>query len=198
MSNELGALMTPAVLRALPSTEIATLGSSEYAIKRLFQDGDAAVYALDSITASTRAPMAAALGRVVIIAVGAFCLAALASVWLARAISRPIDTLSRSLSEMATSRAFDTPVRPSGYSQEVDTLTERVDLLSNANDGLRRQLEQAHQLVEALKVGRQELAAELDRARSWADALARELERHDIALPALPATRTLQQEGATG
>jgi len=120
---ELVTALTPAVLRSLPSQEIVELGSSEYAVKLLFQDGEAAVYALDSIVASTRVPMQNALRAVLVIAIGAFALAAFASVWLARTISHPIDTLSTSLSEMTASRDFDNPVPPTGFSLEVDTLT---------------------------------------------------------------------------
>jgi HD-GYP domain-containing protein (c-di-GMP phosphodiesterase class II) len=64
-----------------------------------------------------------ALRAISIIALGSFALALFASIWLAKTISRPIDTLSRSLSEMTKSRDFDTPVPPTGFSLEVDTLT---------------------------------------------------------------------------
>ena len=57
------------------------------------------------------------------IAVGAFLLAGLASLWLARTIARPIDMLSGSLSLMTDSRDFDHPLTPGGDSLEVDTLT---------------------------------------------------------------------------
>lgn len=73
---------------------------------------------------------------------------------------------------------------------EVDSLTERVDLLTDANDGLRFQLEQAKDLVVLLKAEREELTAELDRARSWGDVLVEELKRHDLALPLPPKRRT--------
>jgi putative nucleotidyltransferase with HDIG domain len=115
--------LTPAILRGLPATSTVVLADAEYAVKLLFQDGEAKVYALDSIDASTAVPMRDALGAVLIIAIGAFALAAFASVWLARTISRPIDTLSSSLSEMTASRDFDHPVQPTGFSLEVDTLT---------------------------------------------------------------------------
>jgi putative nucleotidyltransferase with HDIG domain len=58
-----------------------------------------------------------------IIAILSFALAAVASFWLAHTISRPIDTLSRSLSAMASSRDFDNPVQATGLTQEVDALT---------------------------------------------------------------------------
>ncbi len=121
--------LTPAVLRDLPSKDTVALGSSEYAVKLLFQDGDAAVYALDSIGASTAVPMRKALTAVLILAIGSLALAAFGSVWLARTISRPIDTLSTSLSEMTASRDFDHPVPATGFSLEVDTLTEAFNTM---------------------------------------------------------------------
>ena len=111
--------LTPAALRSLAAHDAVRLGSSEYAVKQLFEDDQTSVYALDSIDASTRDPMQKALGAVFLTAVGAFALAAFASVWLARTISRPIDTLSKSLSEMTESRDFEHPVRPTGFSLEI-------------------------------------------------------------------------------
>jgi len=115
--------LTPSVLRALPQGGNVWLGPSEYAVRLLFQDGGAAVYALDSIGASAREPMKRALISVSLIAIGSFALAAFASVWLARTISRPIGTLSQSLSELTKSRDFDNPVPETGFSLEVDSLT---------------------------------------------------------------------------
>jgi putative nucleotidyltransferase with HDIG domain len=132
LPEALGKAITPATLRTLASTPILQVDGAEYAVKQLFADGDARVYALDSINASTRVPMQDALRAVIVIAVGAFALAAFASVWLARTISRPIGTLSRSLSEMTTSRAFDSSVKPSGFTQEVDTLTETFNTMMRA------------------------------------------------------------------
>jgi putative nucleotidyltransferase with HDIG domain len=115
--------LAPATVRTLRSSAIVDLAGSEYAVKLLFQDGEAAVYALDSIGASTQVPMNNALRAVLLIAIGSFALACIASVWLARTIARPIDQLSKSLSEMTSSRDFENPVRPTGFSLEVDTLT---------------------------------------------------------------------------
>jgi putative nucleotidyltransferase with HDIG domain len=123
LPKEATAMFTPAVLQALPPSHIVDIGGSEYAVKLLFQNGHARVYAVDSIANSTRVPMQNALRAVLIIALGAFALAAFASLWLAQTIARPIDELSKSLSEMSSSRDFDNPVRPSGTSLEVDTLT---------------------------------------------------------------------------
>ena len=108
---------------ALSTNPIVTLGGTEYASRLLFHDGDAKVFALDSIAASTRAPLQEALRAMLIFAICSFALAAIASFWLARTISRPIDTLSKSLSEMTKTRDFDHPVPATGSILEIDTLT---------------------------------------------------------------------------
>jgi putative nucleotidyltransferase with HDIG domain len=115
--------LTPPVLGTLPSGNTVDLAGSEQAVRLLFKEDGVAVYALDSIGASTEVPMQKALRAVLIIAIGSFGLAAVASLWLARTISRPIDTLSKSLSEMTSSRDFDNPVEPTGLTREVDALT---------------------------------------------------------------------------
>jgi HD-GYP domain-containing protein (c-di-GMP phosphodiesterase class II) len=121
--------LTPASLRTLPPSAIVSIDGSEHAVKLLFRDGDVAIYAVDSIGASTRVPMQNALKAISIIALGSFALAVFASIWLARTISRPIDRLSRSLSEMTKSRDFDNPVPPTGFSLEVDTLTSTFNTM---------------------------------------------------------------------
>ena len=136
--------LTPAALRSLATHDAVRLGSSEYAVKQLFQDDQTSVYALDSIDASTRDPMQKALGAVFLTAVGAFALAAFASVWLARTISRPIDTLSKSLSEMTESRDFEHPVRPTGFSLEVDTLTAAFNTMMRSVSAAEAETEDAY------------------------------------------------------
>jgi putative nucleotidyltransferase with HDIG domain len=136
--------LTPAAVRSLAAHDAVRLGSSEYAVKQLFQDDQTSVYALDSIDASTRDPMQKALGAVFLTAVGAFALAAFASVWLARTISRPIDTLSKSLSEMTESRDFEHPVRPTGFSLEVDTLTAAFNTMMRSVSAAEAETEDAY------------------------------------------------------
>jgi HD-GYP domain-containing protein (c-di-GMP phosphodiesterase class II) len=101
-----------------------SVSGDEYAVKLLFQRGDAAVYAVDSIAASTQLPMQQALRAVLWIAVGSWLFAAVGSIWLARTISRPIRTLSSALSHMTTARDFENPVPPSGVTLEIDALTD--------------------------------------------------------------------------
>jgi putative nucleotidyltransferase with HDIG domain len=114
---------TPQALASLSSNTIVTVEGLEYATRLLFQDGNTRVYALDSIAESTRAPMRSAFRAMLIFAICSFAIAAVASFWLARTISRPIDTLSKSLSQMTSSRDFDNPLPPTGISLEVDALT---------------------------------------------------------------------------
>jgi putative nucleotidyltransferase with HDIG domain len=115
--------ITPPVIRSMAGQDVVTLGDSEYAVRRLVQEGAAQVYVLDSIDASARPAVQRALRTMGGIAMGAFLLAGLASLWLARTIARPINTLSDSLSLMTGSRDFDHPLTPGGDSLEVDTLT---------------------------------------------------------------------------
>jgi putative nucleotidyltransferase with HDIG domain len=100
-----------------------SLAGEEYAVRPLLREGDAAVYVLDSINAAAGPLVRSSLEAMALIAVGAFALAAVASLWLARTISRPIDTLSRALSDMTQTRTFDRPLPPSHTSLEVDSLT---------------------------------------------------------------------------
>ena len=59
------------------------------------QHGDTAVYTLDSIDAVDARPRCRnAPGALGFIALGSLALAGFASVWLARTVARPIDTLS--------------------------------------------------------------------------------------------------------
>ena len=115
--------ITPPLIRSMAGREVVTLGDSEYAVRRLVQEGAAQVYVLDSIDEAARPALQRALRTMGGIAVGAFLLAGLASLWLARTIARPINTLSGSLSVMTGSRDFDHPLTPGGDSLEVDTLT---------------------------------------------------------------------------
>jgi putative nucleotidyltransferase with HDIG domain len=115
--------LKPEILRDMQDHGVLWLGDSEYAVQPLLDGGDPQVYVLDSINASAGPAIQGALRTMGWIALGAFLLAALASVWLSRKIARPIDTLSASLTGMTEARAFDEPLKPSGQSLEVDALT---------------------------------------------------------------------------
>ena len=129
LQDETLAALTPETLRTFAAGDLKTLGGEEYAVRPLLQDGDTAVYVLDSIDASARPLLRSSLQTMAAIAFGAFALAGCASLWLARTISRPIDTLSRSLGDMTRTRTFDQPLVPSRESLEVDSLTQAFNTM---------------------------------------------------------------------
>ncbi len=195
--------LTPAVLHALPSSDLVTLGKSEYAVRLLFQDGEARVYALGSVAASTRAPMQDALRAIVIIAIGSFALAGFASVWLARTIARPIDTLSRSLSEMTKSRDFDNPVSPTGFSLEVDTLTDAFNTMMRSVSAAEAETRSAYvgairALALALDARDPYTAGHSERVSAVSVAVGREMELPDDQIDILRLGALLHDIGKIG
>ncbi|HET7698559.1 MAG TPA: HD domain-containing phosphohydrolase [Vicinamibacterales bacterium] len=121
--------LTPPVLAAMPDADIVDLDGEQYAVRTLLRHGDLAVYTMDSIEASARAILGTTVRALGIIALCSLALAAIASMWLARTLARPIDTLSRSLTALASSRDFDRPVARTGSSVEVDALTDTFNSL---------------------------------------------------------------------
>jgi len=121
LTPQIAGQLAPALGRLTGGT--LPLGKDEYAVQQLFEEGDAAVFAIDSIGASTSLPMQEALRSILLLAIAASSFAGLASIWLARTIASPIDTLSRALSQMTSSRDFDNPLVAAGHTREVDTLT---------------------------------------------------------------------------
>jgi putative nucleotidyltransferase with HDIG domain len=115
--------LKPEVVHKMESDAVVTLAGSEYAVRRLLREGAVQVYVLDSINASAGPAIEGAFRTMGWIALGAFALAALASVWLSRTIARPIDTLSASLTSMTETRNFDHSLPLGGDSLEVDALT---------------------------------------------------------------------------
>ena len=124
--------LSPDVLRALATSRIVTLGASEYAVRELLREGDAGVYVLDSIDGSAGPELKKAVQTIVLIAIGAFALAGIASIWLARTVARPIDRLSRSLSDMTRGKTFDEPIKATGSSLEIDALTSAFNDMMRA------------------------------------------------------------------
>jgi putative nucleotidyltransferase with HDIG domain len=125
-------MLTGKLLAILPARGTIRLDNAEYAVRLLFSEGPASVYVLDSIDESAAEPMQHAARAIEIIALGAFVVAGIASIWLARTIARPIDTLSRSLSEMTRARDFENPLPATGSSLEVDTLTDAFNTMMHS------------------------------------------------------------------
>ena len=108
--------ITPRIVQSLRGLSTVTLGDAEYAVREVMQSGSAAVYTLDSIDGAVRPALAKPLNAMIWLAIAAFGIAGLVSVWTAR-------SLSRSLSDMTQSGNFDTTLLASGSSLEVDALT---------------------------------------------------------------------------
>jgi len=117
------AALSERVIQQLPGTSTIRLAGDEYAVRQVVRTGQATVYTLDSIDGAVNPVMSNALKAIIWLGVVVFSLAGLASLWTARSLARPIDTLSKSLSEMTESRNFDTPLLATGSSLEVDALT---------------------------------------------------------------------------
>jgi putative nucleotidyltransferase with HDIG domain len=129
---EAAAGLTASLLQALPAASSVSLAGSEHAVQLLFQLGTVAVYALDPVEASTAPIMAKAIRGMVWLGLAAFSLAGLASLWMARTLARPIDTLSRSLTGMTEARAFGQDLPSTGSSLEVDALTESFNTMMHS------------------------------------------------------------------
>jgi putative nucleotidyltransferase with HDIG domain len=121
--------LTPPMLAGLPDADTVDLDREQYAVRTLLRHGDLAIYTLDSIEASARAILSTTIRALSLIGLCALALAGFASMWLARSLARPIDTLSRSLTALAASRDFDRPVARTGSSVEVDALTDTFNSL---------------------------------------------------------------------
>ena len=115
------------VARDLVASKLTTgtgmLGSEEYAIRTMFSSGAARVYTLTSIDAAARKATSDALVAVASIAFGSFILAAIASFWLARILSEPINRVSGEIATMTGARDFGRTLELTGSSRELDALT---------------------------------------------------------------------------
>jgi HD-GYP domain-containing protein (c-di-GMP phosphodiesterase class II) len=136
----------------LAAEGVVALAGEAHAYRRVAAVGDLQVLALGSIedaAGGTREALRA-LG---VVATGAMALAALASVWLARTITRPIHTLSRSVSAIAASRNFDARLPPVRSSRELDALTGTFNELLGSVSMLLQSLASAEAHSHAATVG---------------------------------------------
>lgn len=124
----------------------ATLDGESFAYRRLVQigQGQAGLYALDSIDASSRPVLGELRRDLVFIGLGAICLALLASVWLAHLVTKPIGTLSSSIEAMAASHGVDARLPLTGSSRELDALTETFNAMMASVSAAEAQREAAY------------------------------------------------------
>ncbi len=144
------------ILRSGATSGTETLSGESFAYRRLVHVGDTVFYALASIDQSSRTALGAVWRDMVILAVGATCLALLGSVWLAHLLTGPVGRLSASLAAMTASNDVGSRLPLTGSSREVDTLTETFN-------GLMTSLAAAEAQTEAAYAGAiQALATALD------------------------------------
>jgi putative nucleotidyltransferase with HDIG domain len=142
---------------ALPATKgVVRLNGEQHAIRQLFRSGSAGFYAVDSITAAAAEATSAASEAILIIALGALGLGAIVSLWLARAVARPIDELAQALRRMTSERYFSQRLPLLGSSQELDALTTTFNEMMTSIVAAEEETETAY--VAAIKA----LAAALD------------------------------------
>jgi HD-GYP domain-containing protein (c-di-GMP phosphodiesterase class II) len=114
---------------AAAAAETTTLGDEEYAVRRLVESSRVRIYTLASIDAAARSATREALTSLGTVAFGAFVLAALGSLWLARTLTDPIDRLSHDIGMMTAAHDLGRMLRPPGTSRELDALAEAFNAL---------------------------------------------------------------------
>jgi putative nucleotidyltransferase with HDIG domain len=146
--------------RAVRNTSVAlepvTLDGASHACRELARVGTARIYALSSVDDAAAAALARVNAVLAGLAVGAFALALLGSVWLAQLLSRPIEQLSGAIDQMAAARDLTKPLPTTGSSRE-------LDLLTNTFNHLMASVAEAESKTEAAYAGAiRALAAALD------------------------------------
>jgi putative nucleotidyltransferase with HDIG domain len=135
---------------------ILKLAGEEYAVGTLLDSNNVRVFMLSSIDAAAQPATREALFSLGTIAIGCFALALIASIWLARTLTKPIDVLSSEITRMTAARDFERTIEPTGTSREIDSL-------ANAFNELVRALSTAEAETNATYLGAvQALAAALD------------------------------------
>jgi putative nucleotidyltransferase with HDIG domain len=153
---QLAAAVAPGRGREREIDASVTLGRESWVVRRVGGVGAATFLALASIDAEAKDATWTALKGVAWIGLVALALAAFGSWWLARALTLPIDRLSRALAKMTEARRFDAPVPATGSSRELDALTETFNALIQS-------LAQAEAETQAAYLGAiRALAAALD------------------------------------
>ncbi|MBI1872966.1 MAG: HD domain-containing protein [Acidobacteria bacterium] len=118
-----------------------SIGNDDHAYRKLLQMGRASFYAFESIDLAARAQMPDAYQALAYIGLGAMVLAAIASFWLARTLTRPIDDLSRAMALMGTTHEQPKKLTPTGSSLELDSLigtfNELIESVTHAEDETR-------------------------------------------------------------
>ena len=133
-NSVVGSTIPDRIARALiadTSTESGSraLDGEEYAVRLLLASDQVRVFMLASIDQAASAATQTALRSLGAVALGSLMLAGVASLWLGRTLSGPIDEVSTEIATMTAQRDFDRRLEPSGTSRELDTLTSAFNEL---------------------------------------------------------------------
>jgi putative nucleotidyltransferase with HDIG domain len=106
-----------------------TLNGEEYAVGSLLASGPARIYSLSSIDAAARPETRKAMTTLAEIAVSILALALLASAWLARTLTDPINRFAGAIAAMTTNRDYTKAIEITGTSRELDALAKAFNEL---------------------------------------------------------------------
>jgi putative nucleotidyltransferase with HDIG domain len=140
----------------MPLDGTLDLADEPVAVRRLSDAGPVIVYGTETLGLSTHRATRNAIQILSIVAVGAMALGALVSLWLARALAKPIDQLSQQLRVIATNHEFDRRIERTGSSLELDAFTDTFNQMVTSLQAAEAQTELAY--VGAIRA----LAAALD------------------------------------
>jgi putative nucleotidyltransferase with HDIG domain len=140
----------------LPLDGTVELADEPVAVRRLSDGGPISVYGSETLGLSTHRATRNAIQILSIVAIGAMALGALVSLWLARALAKPIDRLSQQLRQIAAGQDFSQKVEKTGSSLELDAFTDTFNQMISSLQAAEAQTELAY--VGAIKA----LAAALD------------------------------------
>ena len=115
-----------------PTAGTVSLAGESYALRHVNDVDRATFLTLASVDDVAGAATRSALTGLAWIGLAAIALGAVGSFWLARALTRPIDQLSASVSSMTVARKFDTPLPATGTSRELDALAGTFNELIRA------------------------------------------------------------------
>jgi putative nucleotidyltransferase with HDIG domain len=203
LDPDAAAALAPDLLRTFASADGAVLGGEEYAVRPLLREDGAAVYLLESIDAAARPQVRAWMKRLTAGGLGAFALAVLVSLWLGRAVSDPIDSLTRSIGSHTGARGVDGLIELSGASRELDNLTAALNGMiagtrAREHETLQAYLEAVRALAVALDERDPHTAGHSQRVASLATAVGRKMHLDDATLEVLRLGALLHDVGKIG
>lgn len=194
-------LAARALVEGRPQT--VTLAGESWAVQPLLRLQDVTFVALASIDAAAAGQVPAALRGLAFVGFGAIGLAVIASVWLARTLTQPIDQLSRSLSAMTTGERRREPIAESGTSRELDQLTATFNSLLTSLSTAEAEAEATYfgavrALAAALDARDPYTAGHSERVSTFAVAMGEELKLEAEALETLRLGALLHDIGKIG